>query len=187
MNLTTRSEFDSLQQPQVPICPQFEQQAKELEFCGACGTILEPNQSSQRYLSHLARIIALDWFHPEIVVHPAHPHLPAADINGSALLFQASQKAVVLLPTLAGSNPALVVPDYWINSGSLVGDYFFCVQIAPHEHWLKFVGYQTHIVLKQGQYDNCRHTYTLPIEALISDIAVFSVINRLKPTEITQR
>lgn len=175
-----RHAWDSLQQPIVPICPQLNRKA--LTLCN-----LDPNldlDSKYRlYLNQVALETTLDWFTNEMVVHPALAHQNWLHVNGSALLFKDSQKTVVIIPSNPLNCTEMIVSDYWIQHCC---DYFFSVQINLDERWLKFQGYTTCKALKRTNHWLEKGTYTMRLQELITDIAVFSVVNKLCPPEVTQ-
>lgn len=169
-----RPTSDSLQQPLVPIPSQLNCKALS-------GLNLQLDLESQywRYLNQLALETTLDWFSDEMVVHPALAHQNWQQVNGSALLFKRSQKTVIIIPNDTIDSAEMVVSDYWVDSRKPCGDYFFSIQINPEQGWLKFWGYTTCRTLKQMAHRQVQGAYTISSQALIPDIAAFSVVNQL--------
>lgn len=104
-----------------------------------------------------------------------------------AVITLADQTRLILIPSETIDTDEFRVPQEWVDVPSLIGDYYFAVQVNPDEQSVKVWGYTTHAHLKtEGDYNWRDRTYSLDGSELISDLNVLWVARQLCPTEQTR-
>lgn len=144
--------------------------------------------NNRAHLNQLALAAFLPWLQAE---HSAHARvwgnaaaLPSfwEFVNGTAIEFDGSR--LVLLPSEAIDTDELRVPQEWLDIPAWAADYYIGVQVNADEGWIRVWGYTTHHRLKtSGTYDAADRAYSLPADAVFSDLNVLWIARELCPDE----
>lgn len=149
-----------------------------------------PSSRWNAYLNQMCLDVVLPWlqeeYAPKAKVSPNNAALPSfwEVVNGTTIVLD--DMRFVLIPSEAIDRSELRVPQEWVDIPSWVADYYLAVQVNVDDRCVVIWGYATHEQLKKGLYDLRDRTYSLPKEALITDINVLWVARQIAREETTR-
>ncbi|NJM47901.1 MAG: DUF1822 family protein [Alkalinema sp. RU_4_3] len=129
----------------------------------------------QAYLGKLALDGVMGLLQENRQVRPSFPSASTLELSHltEAVAIEVSNLRLVLIQSETLDHAELRVPQEWVELPSLVGDYYLGIQVEPDDATVTIWGYSSHQLLKtQGQLNLGDRTYSLPQEALISDLNV---------------
>ncbi|MBZ8180330.1 DUF1822 family protein [Oscillatoria salina] len=107
-------------------------------------------------------------------------------VNGSAI--NLGTKRLILVPSETIDTSEIRVPQEWVDIPSWAGDYYLAIQVDTEAEIVQFVGYTTHLQLKQQEnYSSRDRTYSLDEEFLNQDLDLLMLGLEICPEETTRK
>lgn len=116
----------------------------------------------------------------------SHPVTRRTNARGTSpqhrpsLVLDADNLRFVVAPSEAIDFSELRVPAAWVNDPHQAGDYYLAVRVDPDEGNVHIWGYVSHPTLAQAKHYDPKHlSYSVPQEAIITDLAILAVTYQL--------
>ncbi|MEC4984477.1 MAG: DUF1822 family protein [Oscillatoria sp. PMC 1068.18] len=107
-------------------------------------------------------------------------------VNGSAI--NLGTKRLILVPSETIDSSELRVPQEWVDIPSWAGDYYLAIQVDTEAEIVQFVGYTTHLQLKEPEnYSSRDRTYSLDQELLNQDLDLLLLGLEICPEQTTRK